>query len=497
MYRSGNRKTAAAALFLFVLLVFQHHPVSAAGDSLDVFPGGWDTYPSHFQYLQTMDDLAENYPGICRLDTIGQSVDGRPILAMKITDQPDVREPEPVFYYTSTIHGDETSGFMLLLRLTDYLVRNYGQDELTTRLVDNIEIWINPLANPDGTYGSSDSAVSNPQRWNANGVDLNRNFPGLTGGIVDYEPETLGQMHFMQDIHPLLSANIHDGSEVFNYPWDTWERLHADDAWYIWAGRKYVDTVQARAIPLQYMSDQNNGITNGYQWYSIDGGRQDYVNYYLHGREVTLELSREKNPSPDFLPYLWYYNYPALLQYMENCLFGIQGRVTDAVTGLPLKARIEVAGHDMDESHVFSDSISGYFARLIEAGSWSLEITAEGYENKTVPDVAVEWDEATGLQVQMEPLPEGYEQPGHVLIYPNPWVRDAQVVFRVNVPGMHSIILTGMDGRVVRRDRFPCPDRGTFTYRMDGDGIAPGWYVLRVISPEGILSAKILRWDWK
>ena len=143
------------------LLSFQFRPAYGEGDSLG-FPGDWDTYPSHNQYLQLINDLAANYPDICRLDTIGQSVAGRPIMVLKITDNPDVREPEPAFYYTSTIHGDETSGFILLLRLVDHICRNYGKDSLCTRLVDNIEIWLNPLANPDGTYGSNDSIIVNP-----------------------------------------------------------------------------------------------------------------------------------------------------------------------------------------------------------------------------------------------------------------------------------------------------------------------------------------------
>ena len=43
-----------------------------------------------------MQYMAGEYPGICRLDTMGKSVGGRNLLVLKITDNPDVREPEPV-----------------------------------------------------------------------------------------------------------------------------------------------------------------------------------------------------------------------------------------------------------------------------------------------------------------------------------------------------------------------------------------------------------------
>ena len=324
-------------------------------------------------------------------------------------------------------------------------------------------------------------------------MDLNRNFPSPVDGLVDYEPETLAQMHFMQSVHLVLAANIHDGEEVFNYPWDTWSRLHADDNWYIRAGRKYADTVQIRAVPELYMSGFNDGITNGYQWYDIIGGRQDYVNYFLHAREVTLELNRYKHPAADYLPFLWYYNYPALLQYMENSLFGIHGIVLDAVTGQPVKARIAVPDHDMDESHVFSDSANGYFARLIEAGTWTLEFTAEGYEMKTIPGILVEWDRATDLMVQMDPVSEGTHQYGQLEAWPNPWITKASIRFQVSVPGLHRVILTGMDGRILMQDNITCPAPGYYVYELNSHGIEPGWYILHLRSPEGIFSVKLLR----
>jgi len=44
-----------------------------------------------------------------------------------------------------------------MLRLADYLLENYTSDLKVKDLVDNLEIWINPLANPDGTYNSGNS----------------------------------------------------------------------------------------------------------------------------------------------------------------------------------------------------------------------------------------------------------------------------------------------------------------------------------------------------
>ena len=92
------------------------------------FPGQWDVYPSHQQYVGFMEETAGNYPLICRLDTIGKSVEGRDILVMKITDNPDIREPEPAFVYSSTMHGDEPTGYVTLLHLIGYICENYGSN---------------------------------------------------------------------------------------------------------------------------------------------------------------------------------------------------------------------------------------------------------------------------------------------------------------------------------------------------------------------------------
>ena len=88
----------------------------------------WDRYPTYGVYIQMMQDFAANYPNICRLETIGDSQNGRLIQVLKISDNPDDVEDEPEFFYTGQMHGDELVGSIMLLRLIDYLLNNYGSD---------------------------------------------------------------------------------------------------------------------------------------------------------------------------------------------------------------------------------------------------------------------------------------------------------------------------------------------------------------------------------
>jgi len=360
----------------------------------------WDSYPTYDAYVAMIYRFAKDYPDICRIDSIGVSVKGRRLLFAKISDNVNSDEAEPEFLYTSTMHGDETTGYMLMLRLIDYLLQNYGFNEEVTYLVDNLEIWINPLANPDGTYYSGNHTVYGATRCNADSVDLNRNFPNPAEGEHpdgnSWQPETIAMMDFAEQRHFVLSANFHGGAEVVNYPWDTWERRHADDEWLIWLCRQYADTVHAYS-PFYYMSGFDDGITNGWGWYPVYGGRQDYMTYFQHCREITIELSNEKLLRESMLPAHWEYNRAALLNYMAAALSGIRGEVRYGSE--PLEVQVSIIDHEKDNSWVFSDPDMGDYYRLCLPGVYDLHFTDGGNLTKTFYNVPVESGDATIVNV--------------------------------------------------------------------------------------------------
>jgi hypothetical protein len=367
----------------------------------------WDTYPTYGAYVDMMNQFAIDYPDICVIVNIGSSVEGRDLLFAKISDNVDVEEDEPEVMHTATMHGNETTGYVLMLRLIDSLLVAYGTDSLITRMVDSCEIWINPLANPDGTYNGGDHTVSGATRYNANGVDLNRNFPDPQDGDHPdghpWQPETIAMMDLAEAHSFVISANHHGGAEVVNYPWDTWAQLHADDDWFIDISRMYADSAQYYS-PSGYLNDLNNGITNGYAWYTINGGRQDYMNWWHGCREVTLELSNTMLLPASQLPAFWTYNRVSFLDYLENGLYGIRGLVTDSITGLPVAAKVTVLGHDFDHSEVYTDPDVGDYHRMIEAGSYNLQFMATGYITQTINSISVTDFNTTIVNVLMQPL---------------------------------------------------------------------------------------------
>ncbi|MBL1213516.1 MAG: T9SS type A sorting domain-containing protein [Ignavibacteriae bacterium] len=365
----------------------------------------WNVYPTYDAYVNMMYQFQSAYPNICRIESIGATVEGRELLFAVISDNINQREAEPQFMYSSTMHGDETTGYVLMLRLIDSLLTSYNSDTRITNLINNVEIWINPNANPDGTYRSGNHTVSGATRYNANSVNLNRNFPDPDDGPHPdgnaWQPETIAMMNLASAQHFVLSANFHGGAEVVNYPWDTWSDLHPDDNWFKYISRQYADTVHTFA-PSNYMTGFDNGITNGYQWYTISGGRQDYFTYYHGCREVTIEISDSKLLSASLLPAHWEYNKNSLLNYIEQCTFGLRGIVSNT-TGDFLKAKITILNHDFNNSEIYSDSSNGGYYRMIEPGNYTIVFEADSHETKTIENIQIENGTVYNLDVVLTP----------------------------------------------------------------------------------------------
>jgi hypothetical protein len=433
VYAYANKKEFSRFLDFKISFAILPHPGDFSGflnmkSLVDVRNiDAWDFYPTYEAYVDMMYQFASDYPSLCQVVSIGTTVQGRELLIAKISDNIGIKENEPQFLYTSSIHGDETTGYILMLRLIDYLLSNYGTDPRITGMVDNIEIWINPLANPDGTYHGGNGSVNGAYRYNANWVDLNRNYPDPEDGQhpdgEDWQVETIHFMEFAENNHIVSSANIHGGTEVCNYPWDTWPRLAADDNWWQYVCHEYADTAQLYSPP-DYMSDYDDGITNGWQWYEVAGGRQDYMNYFQQGREFTLEISDVKLLDPGQLPALWNYSYRSLLNYMEQSIFGIRGTVKDSITGWPVKAEVYIVLHEKDSSWVYSTLPNGNYHRLLYAGNYSVKFSAQGYLPEVINNVSVTNRQATILNIKL--VPEGVggidnnEIGKMIRIYPNP-----------------------------------------------------------------------------
>ena len=363
----------------------------------------WDQYPTYEAYENMMYSFATDHPDKCEILTLGTLPSGRKILIAHINNGSGAGKPK--FLYTSTIHGDETTGWMLMLRMIDYILENPTLPECAN-VLENIDLYVGPNTNPDGTYHGGNNSVNNATRYNANGVDMNRNYADPHEGPHPdgeaYQQETLWFMELAENNNFVMGANYHGGAEVMNYPWDNTYTLHADDAWYQLISHEYANL--CHNVSSSYMTDYNNGVTNGAQWYMIGGGRQDYMNGYAQCRELTIECSNTKLPNASQMPNFWNINKNSIFAYMNQCLNGIHGTVVDAESKAPIGgATVTLVGHDDQYSVVSTQLPGGDFHRPVKAGTYTVRITKSGYEAYET-QVTVADNEAVTINAQMVAL---------------------------------------------------------------------------------------------
>jgi len=339
-------------------------------------------YHDYSEFTTWVHNLAANYPLIVRLDSVGPTVESRWIWVLRISDNPDDDEFEPEFVYISTMHGDEPVGTELLIWFCDSLCQRYGSDTRLTRIVDFVDLWIIPLMNPDGNADGS--------RYNADGVDLNRNFPvpdGVDGddGTYIHAPETQALLEFLSQRRQSFTINFHTGALLTNYPWDFDTIRSPDDELYIERSLNYTRS----NIPMYHSAAFDSGITNGFDWYEVDGSMQDWDYHTGGGLHITIELNNVKWPDDSYLPGLWDDNYEAMVSIIEHALTGIHGIVVDSLTGEPLDADI---WFDQIGRWVQTDMPGGDFHRQISAGTYSLTVMADGYYPKRVEGITMVCD---------------------------------------------------------------------------------------------------------
>jgi carboxypeptidase T len=217
--------------------------------------GGFYTYS---EVLTELDNMSSLFPEIItnKLQIgIHESIEGRPIYYLKISDNPNVNEDEPQVLYTAIHHSQEPASIQQLIFYMYYLLENYDTNPEVQYLINNMELYFIPVVNPDGyVYNENED----PDRmWRKNrrdnegllagyGVDLNRNYdyafawdgigssdigqhPWHRGDSAFSEPETQAVKTFLESHNILLDLNWHAYGDMLIYPWN-YQSHNTDDS---------------------------------------------------------------------------------------------------------------------------------------------------------------------------------------------------------------------------------------------------------------------------
>jgi len=365
-------------------------------------------------------------PDISRLYTLSEpSVQGVPLYVLEFSDKPGHHElTEPEMKYVANMHGNEVLGRELLLHLADHLCQSYlAGDQETVSLIHTTRIHLLPSMNPDGWKIATDNGAKDYLigRNNANDVDLNRDFPDLNQVVYEgvqennhllrradfdhrIQPETESVIKMIMDTPFVLSANMHGGDLVANYPYDesrsddpTEYTPSPDDTTFrnlasVYAGhhsRMSNPNTPGCDSPVNEFA-QNGGITNGAAWYSVPGGMQDFNYLASNDFEITLELGCDKYPPASSLAGEWNDNKKSLLEFIWAAHWGVKGVVRDSLTGEGIAgatvhvrniSRIDKFGRmESDITHDVTSAVGGDYWRLLTDGEYEIIVEAEGYE---------------------------------------------------------------------------------------------------------------------
>lgn len=340
-------------------------------------------YPSHAQITAKLQAAAAKYPSIMKLISIGKSVKGKELWVMKISDNVNVDEVEPEFKYISSMHGDEITGREMTVGLIEEMGAKYGSDSEITEIVNNSEVYIMPSMNPDGS--------ERKQRANANGTDLNRNFPDLsatngntTAGI---EIENQHVMKFQSGRKFSLSANFHGGTIVANYPWDSTYDRHPLDGLVQELSLSYAELNPE----MSSSSEFSQGITNGADWYVVKGGMQDWSCFFYNDLQITLEVSHSKYPDYRDIPGFYKSNRNSMINYMKQVHRGAGFKINrSTISGTVAIKQVSPVSLNLG-SYAFNSS---EFYKVLPEGQYSFTVSEKNKAAKEIT-VFVERDKVT------------------------------------------------------------------------------------------------------
>lgn len=345
-----------------------------------------DTYHSYQDIIDLADSLATHFPDICTKHIFGTSMGGRQLAALKISDNSAIDENEAEVMFDGGIHGDEIGGPENVIRFARDLCLNYGNDPEITELIDNREIWLYLMVNPDGRV--------NNVRYNNNGVDLNRDWGYMwngegssTGAFSQVESKGLRACSY--DNQFVIHTTYHSGTEYISCPWSYRPDPPLDMSRILYLAGVYSDV--SGYANMEY-GQGFNGM------YAINGSTKD-SNYGAMGSiSWSMEISYSKAPPASQIMQFYNYNVPSMLAMIKNSGYGIEGVITSAETGDPVAASVFVDNF----LPCFTDPIVGDFHKFLLPGNYNITVKANGYQTQTVSNVTVTSMNSTVVDIQLQ-----------------------------------------------------------------------------------------------
>ena len=361
---------------------------------------------------------AAAYPSICKLYDLttyycmNTTQEGNHIYALKISDNVQQDEDEPSLLIVSCHHAREIVTPVIALYAIDKFTTQYGSDPDITAAVNNYEIWISPVWNPDGydymfyfdNWWRKNVRDNNENGYidSYDGVDQNRNYPfgwnspggGSTvpssetyrGPYPASEPETQTMIAFGNDQHFTKLLDYHSyGREVLygycalSHPFDSFLMSQA----------------QQLSIASGYGGSIRDPSADGenYQWHLAYNGT--FANLIeTHSTFQPTHASALTEAATVWPGIMWMLQRP----------ISVSGHVRNARTGEPLAASIVLQGITFPNGEYYmSEPNYGRYHLFLPAGTYTINFSAEGYFSQC-QQVTVTQSSSEILEINLAPF---------------------------------------------------------------------------------------------
>ena len=349
------RSKRVGSLVLALILLFGAFPLAHAREDAPIVE---PTLPYNSERLnRDCLALAERYPGIVSLSSIGESALGKDIPLLKLG-----KGVRPLLWIGS-LHAREvvTTGY-LLLTIEEY-ARAYDSytafgstpAEKVQWLLDEFTVYIVPMANPDGVdivtaNGKATVTVKNSATWksNANGVNLNRNFPfdwesyrpnvnhpnnnylSYTGPSGGSEPETKALMALCESVAFEHMVSCHCQGKVVYY---------RDNKNGIVPGDEVLAKTIGSIMGYSLMPSTTSAAAG---W---AGGFENWFRYQYKKPGICMEFCRFNTADKQTMA-KFYTSDMVCWDKSQNLLFGVMDKLSD-LKAAPVSADVYVDGEQI------------------------------------------------------------------------------------------------------------------------------------------------------
>lgn len=375
-----------------------------------------------------MKQIQQAYPKFARLQQIGATNQGRPVMALLISSNPAEIDPtKPSVIIDGMHHAREIMTPEIVIDMAETILSSAfrQRNSQAQAMIEQLQIWLVPMVNPDGnnivwTDDNMWRKNARAERGDIFGVDVNRNYPfawarcngssasrssdTYRGASAGSEPETQSIVKLAELVRPVGNISYHSYSELVLFPYGCKNDKAAEIDF-----MRALGTEMAQKLPR----DGGGGFYKPGRppeiLYGVDGASIDYFYGRFGAISYCFEVNTEFQPKYELRDPTVKKHRAAWSLFFNRVMSNLLTvQVIDQKTQKPAQdAEIQISGIERrGEEPQFHTNSAGYFFKVLAKNSYTVSARlADGRTAKAVVDVTGSAPVRAQLQVAANAAP--------------------------------------------------------------------------------------------